>query len=303
MSTRGQSLELFFVNGNPEGMQTAEVFNWTGHVLYTPRTSLAEALKRKEAKYTGVYILLGKSDEDIPLAYIGESENVAQRITSHAQTKDWWTSAVLITTGADTLNKAHARYLEHALLKIDKNELWELQNTLYPPKPSLSESAKCNMDTFLSYILLVLPAIRVDLFQTKIKTDAVLEKLQKEALVSSEVKLSPVFELVLEKYGIHARAQVVDSDFVVFKNSTVRSAWNGAELRPYKKLYDTLRKDETIIEDKGRHIFAKNYTFASPSAAAAIVTGRSANGRVEWKVEGMKMTYNDWENKSVSLEQ
>lgn len=63
MATRGQSLQLFFIDGTPDGMLTAEVFNWTGHVLMTPRTRLAEALKRKEAKYTGVYILIGEGED------------------------------------------------------------------------------------------------------------------------------------------------------------------------------------------------------------------------------------------------
>jgi len=34
--TKPQSLELFFIDGKPDGMLTAEVFNWTGHVLMTP---------------------------------------------------------------------------------------------------------------------------------------------------------------------------------------------------------------------------------------------------------------------------
>ena len=42
---QGRSLELFFIDGNPDGMLTAEVFNWTGHVLMTPRTRIAEALR------------------------------------------------------------------------------------------------------------------------------------------------------------------------------------------------------------------------------------------------------------------
>ena len=54
----GRSLELFFIDGRPDGMLTDEVFNWTGHVLMTPRTQIGEALtKRKEAHYTGIYLL------------------------------------------------------------------------------------------------------------------------------------------------------------------------------------------------------------------------------------------------------
>ena len=74
-ATYNISLELFFIDGKPDGMLTAEVFGWTGHILVAPRTRLPEALKRKESSYTGVYILLGEQDEE-PLAYIGEGESI-----------------------------------------------------------------------------------------------------------------------------------------------------------------------------------------------------------------------------------
>lgn len=82
-TTKGQSLELFFIDGKPDGMLTAEVFNWTGHVLMTPRTQLSVALKRVEARYTGVYLLFGEDDGG-PLAYIGEGEDIGAHIENHA---------------------------------------------------------------------------------------------------------------------------------------------------------------------------------------------------------------------------
>ncbi len=69
-NAEGRSLELYFIEGRPDGMLTAEVFNWTGHVLMTPRTRIGAALARKEAGYTGVYVLLGDNDGQ-PTAYIG----------------------------------------------------------------------------------------------------------------------------------------------------------------------------------------------------------------------------------------
>ena len=110
VGSEGRSLELYFINGKPDGMLTAEVFNWTGHVLMTPRTQIPAALSRKEAKYTGVYILLGDEDGK-PSAYIGESENVSERIKTHAAQLDWWNTAVLVTTSANNLHKAHVKYL------------------------------------------------------------------------------------------------------------------------------------------------------------------------------------------------
>jgi hypothetical protein len=44
INIKGRSLELYFIDGRPDGMLTAEVFNWTGHVLVTPRTQIGAAL-------------------------------------------------------------------------------------------------------------------------------------------------------------------------------------------------------------------------------------------------------------------
>ncbi len=49
MNYQGRSLELFFIDGRPDGMLTAEVFNWTGHVLRLPRSHAKQALSRREA--------------------------------------------------------------------------------------------------------------------------------------------------------------------------------------------------------------------------------------------------------------
>ena len=110
------TLELFFIDGKPDGMLTAEVFGWTGHILVAPRTRLPEALKRTESSYTGIYILLGDLDDE-SIAYIGEGENIANRIKSHDAKKDWWTRVVLVTSAANNLHKAHVKYLESRLVQ------------------------------------------------------------------------------------------------------------------------------------------------------------------------------------------
>jgi hypothetical protein len=116
LGIEGRSLELFFIDGKPDGMLTAEVFNWTGHVLYAPRTKVTDALMRKEARYTGVYILIGEREGN-PLAYIGEAEEIATRLKNHMDGKDWWTSVVIVTSAANNLHKAHVKYLESRLVE------------------------------------------------------------------------------------------------------------------------------------------------------------------------------------------
>jgi hypothetical protein len=37
--------------------------------------------------------------------------------------------------------------------------------------------------------------------------------------------------------------------------------------------------------ERDRYVFTQDYLFASPSTAAGVVVGRSANGRIEWQTK------------------
>jgi hypothetical protein len=51
----------------------------------------------------------------------------------------------------------------------------------------------------------------------------------------------------------------------------------------------------------GRHReFTRDYAFSSPSAAAAIVAGRSANGRTHWLDEKSGLSYGAWQEARVN---
>ena len=290
-----QSLELFFIDGKPDGMLTAEVFGWTGHLLVTPRTRLNDALRRDQSAFTGIYILLSDQD-DKPVAYIGEGENIANRIKSHDTKKDWWTRAVLITSAANNLHKAHVQYLESRLISEARAAgNADLENGNNPSQPSLSEAAKANMETFIDQILLVLPAIRVDLFTTKTRVPKELET--KEAAITE----SPIFELIHKKAGIKATATIEGGEFVVQKGSKCRIEWVGDAGNNYVKLYKKLF-DNGVIEAQGScGIFTQNYAFSSTSAAGAVCNGYSTQGPIAWKVEGTKTTYKEWEAQTLKI--
>jgi hypothetical protein len=293
----GRSLELFFIDGKPEGMQTAEVFNWTGHVLLFPRTRIKAALERKEARYTGVYLLLGEAD-GAPLAYIGEGEDIADRIRSHDQKRDWWTQAVLVTTGANTLNKAHVKYLESRLVEIARSvKRWELENANTPPRPGLSEAAQANMESFLSYLLMTLPALRIDIFQEFAKPAGT-----QVAPPADDNGASPRFVLVQKKDALHATAQLVGDDFIVQEGSTARRHWVGAgpSETSYSRLHAQLLDSGVLVAQGEGCVFAKSYAFRSPSAAAAVVLGRSSNGTTKWKLESTGETYKEWEARQLA---
>lgn len=298
--TKGQSLELFFIDGKPDGMLTAEVFNWTGHVLMTPRTQLSTALKRIEARFTGVYVLLGE-DANGPLAYIGEGEDIGARIKSHDTVKDWWTTAVLITTASNNLNKAHVKYLESRLVEEARRiGKIALDNGNTPPRPSLSEAARANMENFLEYILMVLPALRIDSFLANTRPKA---RATAVPVDGDESDAALVFTLRTPKHGIEATAVLENGEFVVQQGSKVSHHWKGkgSELTSYGKLFDELVKTSVLMEQGGFRVFSENYAFKSPSAAAAVVNGRPANGTIEWKLADGR-TYKEWEAEKLEQE-
>lgn len=158
MYKRGRSIELFFVDGTPDGMVTATIpFQWSGHVLVSRRTQLKEALERDETLRPGVYLLVGDKD-GTPTLYIGETDELRLRTKQHAAAKDWWETAVLISSSGEPLNKAHARYLEYRLY-VRANEVGKvgLNNSQSPTESKLSDAARAHMDDFLENIFWCCP--------------------------------------------------------------------------------------------------------------------------------------------------
>ena len=296
MSAQGRSLELFFIDGRPDGMLTAEVFNWTGHVLRAPRTQLKEALQRREAGYTGVYLLFGE-DEGRARLYIGEAEDMRERLRSHAQNKDWWDYAVLISAAADVLHKAHVKYLESRLVEIARDVGGaELENGNQPTRSSLSEAATANMESFIETLMMVLPAIRVDAFLNK-------KRSRPDAGVRSEPAPDPdEFTFAVPRHGVSATAVLKDGEMIVKAGSIVRAEWVGDRKHNthYFKLHDDLVANGTIVRQGSTSVFSNDYAFSSVSAAAAIVAGRSANGRTSWIHKATGRTYADWEDAQLS---
>lgn len=287
---RGRSLELFFIEGRPDGMLTAEVFNWTGHVLMTPRTQIADALKRKEARYTGVYLLFGEQDGE-RTAYIGEGEDISDRIRNHEARKDWWTTAVISTASANNLNKAHVKYLEARLIEEAKDVgRVKLENGNTPTRASLSEAAQANMEAFLDHILLVLPALRIDFFVRNVRPE--VSRVSDEAPAATAT-----FEINAKKHGIVAQAILEGGDFVVQAGSLARMAWEGVGSKhtSYGQLHEELCRTGVLQAQGDHRVFTTSYAFSSPSAAAAVVLGRPSNGTIEWKVKGTEVSYKGWE--------
>ncbi|RWB91328.1 MAG: GIY-YIG nuclease family protein [Mesorhizobium sp.] len=287
---QGRSLELYFIDGRPDGMLTAEVFNWTGHILMAPRTQISVALARTEARYAGAYLLIGERDGQ-PLAYIGEGDEINHRIKSHDINKDWWTVVVLITTTANNLHKAHVQYLEARLIEVARSiGRVALDNATTPARPTLSEAAQSNMETFLDYLFLVLPALRIDMFLAGTRPE-------QPNIEAGAPTAAPIFELASREHGLMATARLEGGDFIVEAGSLARANWSGrgSENSSYAHLHAELLRTGVLVPHGDMASFSEAYAFNSTSAAAAVVRGRPANGTLEWKVKGTGQSYKAWE--------
>ena len=80
--------------------------------------------------------------------------------------------------------------------------------------------------------------------------------------------------------GADAIGYTVSDGFVVRKGSVIASSTTPSMSDSLKRLRNSMLSDGTINSE---FTFTKDYIFTSPSLAAAIVMGRNANGRIEWK--------------------
>jgi hypothetical protein len=295
--TFGRTIQLFLVDGMPNGLMVASIHGWTGSVLVATQATFARLLARPEVERTGVYILYGPDPENAALgrAYIGEGESVGQRIGQSAGSRDFWESAVVITTSDDVLTKGHIQYLEARLIADAKSAgRVTLDNGTLPDagKRRLPEADRANMESFLANLRVVLPVIGLDMLKPQ-------STIARPAARSEEPAQEAKFEL-RHKSGISAFAIEEDGEFVVLKGSeALKDA--GFTSNSYGSLREGLMKNGTLqIAPSGdRYLFTSSHTFRSPSAAAATVLDRNANGRLEWCLPGTKTTYADWQDQSV----
>jgi len=277
--------------------------NWTGHALVTPRSRLAEALQREEASRTGVYFLVGDDPDQPtkPRVYVGEGDSVVDRIKSHAKdpSKDFWTRACLVTSKDMNLTKAHVRYLESRFIELTKSaDRANVANGNEPSRKALPESDIADMEFFISQVQVILPVVGFDFLRPRAKMSVPEPEAEKEG-----GKAVSQLELVLSsgKYGYEARAIESDGEITVLAGSRATAKGEFTD-SGYAALREQLIKDGRLVPTSDRNFleFAEAVSFASPSAAAAVIRNQRANGRTAWRVVGTGQTLKEWQDAQLS---
>lgn len=310
--TKGRSVRLFLVEGTASGLTTAEIMNWTGHVLSGARSGLPGFLKRPELDRTGIYFLFGPDPDepDLPRVYIGESDSVRNRLSQHNKdsAKDFWERSCVVTSKDQNITKAHARYLEARLITIAAQVgRAVLANGTAPPAAPLPEADQSDMEFFIEQIRLILPVLGFEFLRQRptasLPRIAVGESESSPVLPAPSIAESPLFELAKSKHALSAEARQVDGEFIVLAGSLANPEWmtSSTAQSGYAKRHGLLIKQGKLVPDpSGKLRFTEDTAFASPSAASAVILGRNDNGRTSWRIKGNGITYAEWQEQLVA---
>lgn len=171
------TIKLFLVHVSPNGLRTAELSNWSGKAIAAPSNELSALLKREELSSPGFYLLTGVDLETGDDAiYIGEAENVANRLKGHSG-KDFWYAATVFVSKDENLTKAHIRYIEGKLISIAQdNSSSQVMNSASSGS-KLPESDAAEMDIFLQKTLQLLPVLGITVFNKSVESPGKEEDL------------------------------------------------------------------------------------------------------------------------------
>ena len=262
-------IQMIIIDNNPNGMIMCELSNWNGRVFKVARSELNLFYSRNESVFTGVYFLLGRDDENNDTIYIGEAENMQKRLKQHLNDSNYWNDAIIVISKDNNLNKAHVKYLENLFYMLAvKSGRSLIVNANIPTKSSISEYDEAMLEEFISNSKLLVNTLGYKVFDTIEETTA----------KGTDQNINKLY--IKAARGANGSGAIVADGFVVYKGS--KAANSVTKSFPNNKLRNKLLENGILDES---YAFTKDYIFSSPSTAASIVMGRSANGLTEWVTE------------------
>jgi len=263
------TLKIFLAFGDPKRLRTAELSNWTGKAVAGPRSEFEKVLEREESLSPGVYFLTGiDPDTNKSAIYIGEAESIGDRIKSHLS-KDFWNNIAFFISKDENLTKAHIRYIEGRLIEIAKSADRSVVMNSQGSGAKLPESDREDMEVFLEKMQQVLPVLGIEAFvQAASKVESEAEK----EMLTCKIKNVVAFGY-LTPNGIVVLAT---SEAVLEERGSAKK-WPSVLVQRNK-----LIEEGGLVQEGDKYVFVKDTEFSSPSSAAAVIHGGSANGLIAW---------------------
>ena len=268
----GKAIELFLVNGSADSLVTAELSNWNGKALKIPRIEVA-ACNREDIMQAGVYFLFCHEDDGADAVYIGEAENVKERLVQHirdyqSEKETYYWNTVVIFVGRD-LNKALIRYLENRFVEIARTckRYMVLTKNTYR-NTVMKESQIAGMEEFVDNVRVLINALGYKVLEPVLQLDG--------TTAANEAVLT------ITMGGANASGRVTSEVFVVLKGSLVNEKTSEKSLTP-----SLIRLRDKYFNDRNIHELTKmeDLLFSSSSAAADFVLGYNVSGPRTWKTK------------------
>lgn len=296
--SRPRSISIFLLDGDPEGVRVAQIAMSTIQAIAFHRSELKRVKDQfSELSRPGVYLLLGTDmdEPDARVGYVGESEDVAQRLQYHTakDEKEFWTETIALISKDENLTKSHVRYVEAKMIALGKaNARWKLANgkdSNAAGKLPLMERAA--MDEFIEQARTLVGALGCDLF--KPLSGELVTKTPPLVAATTDP------ETVAFSYkgdGFDAQAQTsLNGDLIVLAGSIARVMEAPTIPSGAKKLREQLQADGVLKPTEKGLLFVTDRQFDSPSMAAGVVSGTSVSGRkASWKLSD-GTTYGEWD--------
>jgi hypothetical protein len=296
----GRTIQIFLVDGTTSGLTIATMHGWTGSIVVARNQTLPKLLARPEAKRTGVYMLQGLDPENDlrSRVYLGEADAIVDRLPTSAGERGFWELAAIITTSDESLTKGHVRFLEAELIKAAFDAARVTLDNFQRPETDrryLPEADRANMQAFLKNIAVILPVIGFDFLKPVPRT-------RTTAQIATAAKRTEISAFVIEqRSGVKARMLETNDSYIVQKGSlAIKDADHASN--SYASLRQSLIDKGKLVAEDSFYRFTEDVEFNSPSAAAAVVLDRNSNGRVEWKLEGSRISYDEWQRTVGSIE-
>lgn len=262
-------ITISIVNGDPRGISVVERSGWVGQGVCFPRNQLREA-EEFRLDSPGVYFLLGETEDDLqkPRIYIGEAEKISDRLHTHQSenARDFWTRTVAFISKDQSLNKADVKFIESTLIGRARSiGTWQVDNANNSSLPSLSNSDLIKAQSYLDTMLPIIPVLGIFAFER-----AAPRGLRKYYLSNQNAK---------------GEGEDQSGGFLVLAGAQIQKQETPSLSERIRSLRSKLFEEGLLVDDDGFLLLRSDYLFSSPSSAASVLLGRSANGRIEWRDE------------------
>lgn len=267
----GKTIQIFLPDGNPRSVKIAEITSRTVKVILIPRSKLDYMNSRAELKNVGIYFLIGSSDEEgKALLYIGEAEDCLNRLKQHNTTKDFWTFALVVVSKTQYFTKTHIKFLEYHCYKEAENVgRFALENSATPNQPFVPEAMQSDLLDNFETIKILVSAIGFPVFDH-------IRKPEKKDILHCKGKEA------------FAEGEYSEDGLIVFSGSKCNLEETKTAGPWVIGMREKLQQSGILKREGNIYKFTSDYIFSSPSAAAATVLGRRANGWTEWKYKNGK---------------